>query len=452
MRVAIIAEVYLPKVDGVVIRTMNLIRDLRNRGDEVLVICPEVEGRRESPVPYVELPSFPFPDYPEYKIGTPDDRLTKAIEEFKPDVLHYINPFAFGFRAYDFIQQSTIDLPSVFSFHTLYAEYVKQYALLKPLSSVLWWLMRDYHNCADVNLTVSSIMKDDLADRGFERVHLWPPAVDSSLFSPDRATTEMRERLSDGNSDQPLLITVSRLAPEKNVGFLAKLLKKFPQARLAIIGDGPQRSELERKFRDTNTNFLGYLKGEQLATAYASADAFIYASETETLGNVLLEAMASGLPIVAPRAGGIPSFVTHGENGLLFTPKDLSDASGCLDRILNDERYRTQMGHSAHRAVREWSWQKGADKVREHYRTSIERAQNAPLEQTAQRTERSRRLAKCTIGSLVMAYRTMHWVKQAASFVSRKQSHAGPVHDLQGLELAGTTILESGGGKHGSAP
>ena len=300
MRIAIVAEVYLPKIDGVVIRTMNLIRRLQRRGDEVLVLCPQVEGKRDSPVPVVDVPSFPFPAYPEYRIGTPDQRMTDALVDFQPDVLHFINPFAFGFRSYDFIRRANLNVPSVFSFHTLYGEYVKQYPFMTPLSSVLWWLMRRYHNCADANMTVSSVTQEDLTDRGFERVHLWPPAVNGTLFNPSKATCEMRHRLSAGNPSSPLFLTVSRLAPEKNVAFLAKVMEQVPNARLAIIGDGPQRQELEKRFDKRQTTFLGYMKGETLAEAYASADAFVYASATETLGNVVLEAMASGLPVVAP--------------------------------------------------------------------------------------------------------------------------------------------------------
>src|SRR5262249_19741127 len=160
MRIAFVAEVFLPKIDGVVIRTVNLLRRLRTRGDEVLVICPAMDGRRDHGFPVVEFPSFPFPAYPEYQIGIPDDRLPKALGAFAPDVVHYVNPFAFGFRSYDCVEKAGLRLPSVVSFHTLYGEYAKDYGPLKPLSQMLWWLMRDYHNRAGANLTVSTIMQE----------------------------------------------------------------------------------------------------------------------------------------------------------------------------------------------------------------------------------------------------------------------------------------------------
>ena len=320
MRIVIVAEVFLPKIDGVVIRTMNLIKQLQQLGDEILVVCPEAEGRTDSPVPLVEFRSFPFPSYPEYKVGLPDKRLVSEINEFQPDIIHFLNPFAFGFRCYDILQKAELSVPTVFSFHTLYGEFVKRYGLLKPLSPLLWWLTKEYHNTAGANLTVSSIMKVDLEDRGFERVRLWPPAVDSQMFHPDRRTDEMRQRLCPGDSEKPLLLTVSRLAPEKNVEFLAEVLEKIPEAQLAIVGDGPGRPALERRFAGLNVRFVGYMTGEELATAYASADAFVYASETETMGNVILEAMACGLPVVAAAAGGVPSLIEDGVTGHLFPP------------------------------------------------------------------------------------------------------------------------------------
>jgi glycosyltransferase involved in cell wall biosynthesis len=437
MRIAIIAEVFLPKVDGVVIRTMNLIRHLLDQGDEILVVAPQVEGRRDSPVPVVEFRSFPFAAYPEYRIGLPDARLVRTIEEFSPDLLHYINPFAFGFRCCDILAQAGLPVPAVFSFHTLYGEFVKRYALLKPLSSMLWWLMRDYHNTADRNLTVSAIMQQDLIDRGFERVELWPPAVDCSLFDPQRSNIEMRQRLSNGQPQRPLLLTVSRLAPEKNVVFLADVIRQIPQARLAIIGDGPQRAELERRFTGTNTSFFGYMKGEELARAYASADAFVYASETETMGNVVLEAMASGLAVAAPRAGGIPSLVRHDETGLLYQPGDARDAVAAVRRLLSEEDFRTRTSRQARSTVEQWGWNRSIERVRQHYIETIEnwkQGRRVPL--------RTRRAGPAMVQALVLAFRAVafaggHRAPQKNSpSKSNPSGPAGPHLNNQGTQAA----------------
>jgi glycosyltransferase involved in cell wall biosynthesis len=372
MRVAIIAEVYLPKVDGVVNRTLNLIQQLLANKDEVLVVCPEADGTRKSLAPVVEFPSFSFPLYPEYRIGLPNYRLVRELDRFDPDVLHYVNPFAFGFRCHDLLRRCGFDVPTVFSFHTLYGEFVKQYKLLKPLSKMLWWMMREYHNRADVNITVSRVMQDELIQRGFERVRYWPPAVDGNLFHPSRKNEAMRARLAGRHTDKRLLLTVSRLAPEMNVGFLADVLDRFPNACLAVVGDGPHRPALERQFAGRNANFIGYLKGQALAEAYASADAFIYASETETMGNVVLEAMACGCPVIAPRAGGIPSLIDHGRTGLLYQPRIVEDAVRATKQVLDDDSYRIRLSETARAEVANWDWAHSIGRVREVYAEAID--------------------------------------------------------------------------------
>jgi glycosyltransferase involved in cell wall biosynthesis len=437
MRIAIIAEVFLPKIDGVVNRTLNLIRNLTRAGDDVLVVCPQAPGCADCPVPVVAVPSFSFPLYPEYRIGMPDKRLAEALARFAPDVIHYVNPFAFGFRCHDVLRAGPRSgdhgpargsgdhgpargsgdrgpargsgdrgparrTPSVFSFHTLYGEFVKQYRVLKPLSALLWWMMREYHNCADVNLTVSSIMQNELVERGFRRVELWPPAVDSDLFHPSRRSAAMRARLSNGRPHRPLLLTVSRLAPEKNVGFLADVLREVPGAALAIVGDGPHRPALERRFDGADAHFIGYLKGEELAAAYASADAFVYASETETMGNVVLEAMAAGCPVVVPRAGGIPSLVAHGKTGLLYRPGDLKESAHLTRTVLGDADLRSRISHAARAWIEERNWEQSIGRVREVYATAIAEGRRAVSPWTWRQ-----RVAQLTLATLLSVFKSL---------------------------------------------
>lgn len=401
MRIAIIAEVYLPKIDGVVIRTVNLLRELEKCGDEVLVCCPEADRPRDGVLPLLEFRSFPFPAYPEYRVGLPDARLVRQMSEFSPDIVHYINPFAFGFRCFNLLARSGLNLPSIFSFHTLYGEFVKRYGVMKPLSQLVWWLMRAHHNCADANLTVSTIMQDELLQRGFQRVRFWPPAVDAELFRPSRATAEMRQRLSTGNPDNPLLLTVSRLAPEKNVDFLEQVLRRVPEAQLAIVGDGPHRSALERRFRGLNVKFVGYLCGAELAAAYASSDAFIYASETETMGNVVLEAMAAGLPVVAPRAGGIPSILSDRKSGLLYSPGDADMAARLTQQVLYDKSLSQELRSAARSHAEAMTWGHAAQCVREHYQATIEEYRAC----SDLHLERRVGLAAPVLNSLVLAFR-----------------------------------------------
>jgi glycosyltransferase involved in cell wall biosynthesis len=371
MRVAIIAEVYLPKIDGVVIRTMNLIRELQAAGDSVEVFCPEAAGVEQSPVPVTSFPSFSFPLYPEYRVGRPTTVLLEQLEQFRPDVVHFLNPFAFGFQCHDLLCRAGWSAPTLFSFHTLYAEYVRRYRALTPLARMLWWMTREYHNRADQNLTVSAMTRDSLTRAGFQRVDLWRPAVDSTLYSPEKQNRRMRSFLAGGHNRKYQLLTVSRLAPEKNVEFLADVLRQVPEASLAIVGDGPHRAALERRFSGLPVMFAGYLKGIDLATAYASCDAFVYGSETETMGNVVLEAMSSGLPVVAPRAGGIPSIVTHEQNGLLFSAGDVASASELTRSVMRSDGLGRRLSASAREFACDHGWKQSAEHVRRSYRNAV---------------------------------------------------------------------------------
>jgi glycosyltransferase involved in cell wall biosynthesis len=402
MRVAIITEVFLPKIDGVVNRTLNLIQQLRQAGDDVLIVCPRAQGCDNCSVPVVSLPSFPFPMYPEYRVGLPDRSIVSALEQFSPQVIHYLNPFAFGFRCHDVLRKAGVRTPTVFSFHTLYGEFVKRYKGLKPLSTFLWWLTREYHNRADLNLTVSAVMQQELVRRGFRRVELWPPAVDSSLFHPGRRSAAMRARLSGDHPDQRVLLTVSRLAPEKNVGFLAEVLRQLPNTCLAIVGDGPDRPALEQRFSGSNARFLGYLEGAELAAAYASADAFVYASETETMGNVVLEAMACGQVVVAPDAGGIPNLLSHGTTGFLYTPRDAQVAAELTGVVFADESLRAQVGRAAREAIEKRDWEQSVGRVRQVYAEAIQTKQTKSAVWTWQD-----RVAQSSMLALVSAFRAV---------------------------------------------
>ncbi len=163
---------------------------------------------------------------------------------------------------------------------------------------------------------------------------LWERAVDSNLFRPSARSAEMRNFLSNGEPEKPLLLYVGRLSAEKDVAKLRDALWALPETRLAIVGDGPIRRDLERHFKGTSAFFTGYLRGEKLASAYASADLFVLPSKTETLGLVLLEAMAAGCPVVACRAGGVPDAVQDGFTGMLFEPTDPHGLVNAVKRAL----------------------------------------------------------------------------------------------------------------------
>jgi glycosyltransferase involved in cell wall biosynthesis len=217
-------------------------------------------------------------------------------------------------------------------------------------------------------------------------------------------------------------LTVSRLAPEKNVAFLAGVLDRFPDACLAVVGDGPHRGELERRFAGRNAHFVGYLKGASLAEAYASADAFVYASETETMGNVVLEAMACGCAVVAPRAGGIPSLVSDGETGLLYSPGNLEDAVRATGAVLRDDALRGKLGRSAREVVEGWDWRYSIEQVRQVYQEAVR-----AFQPTRARLTRGQRLAQAVLSALVLGFRALSKDRTGVRLGETESSQQAPL-------------------------
>lgn len=187
------------------------------------------------------------------------------------------------------------------------------------------------------------------------------------MFQPHLTCRQMRHRLSQGHPDAPLLLYVGRVSAEKQIDQLKPVLEAIPEARLAIVGDGPYREALEAHFAGTQTNFVGYLQGLELATAFASADAFLFPSRTETLGLVLLEAMAAGCPVVAAASGGITDIVTDGVNGYLFPPEEPEGLVGATKRLLAANTERERLRENARQEAERWGWSAATQQLRGYY-------------------------------------------------------------------------------------
>jgi glycosyltransferase involved in cell wall biosynthesis len=214
-------------------------------------------------------------------------------------------------------------------------------------------------------------MVEELREHGIERLDLWQRGVDTETFHPELASLEMRSHLSQGHPESPLLLYVGRLGAEKEIDRIKPVLEAIPDARLALVGDGPHRSALEKHFAGTPTHFVGYLTGTELGSAFASADAFIFPSRTETLGLVLLEAMAAGCPVVAARSGGIPDIVTNGVNGYLFDPADEEGAIAATVRLLKQQAERESLRQNARAEAERWGWAAATRQLQNYYRAIV---------------------------------------------------------------------------------
>ncbi|MEL6927297.1 MAG: glycosyltransferase [Cyanobacteria bacterium J06600_6] len=369
MRIALFTETFLPKVDGIVTRLRHTIEHLERNGDRVLVIAPEGGLTEYKGAKIFGVPGMPLPLYPELKLALPPLGTKNAIEEFAPDLIHVVNPAFLGVGGIYYAK--TMGIPLVASYHTHLPQYLHHYGL-GALEGLLWELLKAAHNKAQLNLCTSSAMVGELIDHGIERVDLWQRGVDTEMFQPHLASAQMRSRLSQGHPEDPLLLYVGRVSAEKQIDQIKPVLEAIPNARLAIVGDGPNREALEAHFAGTKTNFVGYLQGLELASAFASADAFVFPSRTETLGLVLLEAMAAGCPVVAARSGGIPDIVTDGVNGYLFEPDDPDGAITATKSLLEATAAREELRQNARHEAEQWGWAASTQQLQRYYRHVLE--------------------------------------------------------------------------------
>lgn len=193
-----------------------------------------------------------------------------------------------------------------------------------------------------------------------------PAGIDTEVFSPkfNASNEETRSMLTGGEPHKPLLLHVGRLGAEKNIKLLRDVLERMPHARLAVVGSGPAEEDLREYFKGTPTVFTGMMRGEALSRCYAAADVFVMPSESETLGFVVLESMASGVPAVAARAGGIPNLIRDGETSILFDPGDADDMVSKINSLLNDNEKRTAMGEAARSETLRWNWRSATSVLR----------------------------------------------------------------------------------------
>ncbi len=368
MRIALFTETFLPKVDGIVTRLRHTVEHLQRSGDQVLVVSPDGGLTEYKGARIYGVSGFPLPLYPELKLALPRPSIGVALEEFQPDLIHVVNPAVLGLAGLYYAKM--MQVPLVASYHTHLPQYLYHYGL-GMLEGVMWELIKASHNQAQLNLCTSTAMVQQLREHGIERLDLWQRGVDTETFHPDLASEEMRSHLSQGHPKSPLLLYVGRLGAEKEIERIKPVLEAIPDARLALVGDGPNRSVLEKHFAGTPTHFVGYLTGKELGSAFACADAFVFPSRTETLGLVLLEAMAAGCPVVAARSGGIPDIVTDGVNGYLFDPAEEEGAIAATQRLLNQQQERETLRQNARVEAERWSWAAATRQLQNYYKAVV---------------------------------------------------------------------------------
>jgi phosphatidylinositol alpha 1,6-mannosyltransferase len=369
MRVLVVTESFLPTVNGVTTSVCKVLENLRNRGHDALVMVPSCGAPATyAGFPVLEIPAIPYRQFP---VGLPGLHVQRIMEDFAPDVVHVASPFLLGGEA--ITASRRLGIPTVAIFQTDVAGYARRNRLsvFQPLA---WKILRRIHRDATLTLVPSSATMKDLRGAGLRRLKRWGRGVDLETYHPrNRDRPEVAQLRADLAPNGEVLIGyVGRVAPEKQLENMAAL-RGVPGISIAIVGDGPGMPLIRKKLEGMPVTFLGQLRGEQLASAYASFDVFLHTGEEETFGQTVQEAHASGLPVVAPHSGGPIDLVTPGVTGFLYGPGDTRELRRTIELLARDPALRLRMGEAGRRGVVGRSWETICEQLIAHYASVVAR-------------------------------------------------------------------------------
>lgn len=374
LRVALVTSSYNYIKDGIALTLNRLVRYLETHDVDVVVVAPV------GPVAVIDhagdlipVPSLPLLGRPEYRLalGLPLS-VREKLKAFQPDIIHIAVPDILGYQALRFALE--LNVPVVASYHTRYETYLKYYPGLWVFRGVVRKYLRFFYRSCRQLYVPSESMAEALADEGIaDNVRVWNRGVDPARFHPGKRSAAWRKNRGIGE-DELLIIFVSRLVREKELGTLVGILDEATRRGIAyrglIVGDGPERKILERQLPDCI--FTGFLDGEELAQAYASSDLFLFPSDTESFGNVTLEAMASGLPAICADATGSRSLVVSGVTGFLAQPRNVNEFVEHIASLAGDDRLRIRMAGLSRDRSLQFSWEGTMQKLLANYLSVVE--------------------------------------------------------------------------------
>jgi len=367
MRIAIITESFAPDLNGVSNCVQRVADHLVQRGHQPLIIAPEpaaatrATGPGSFPYPVERVPSVAMPGYPGFRLGLPSRAIRSALTRHGTDLVHLASPVFLGASGSTVTRH--LGLPSIAVYQTDIPAYARAYGWHGAGEAAAWRWLRRIHNGADRTLAPASAVMAQLKQHGFERLWLWGRGVDLSCFGPGNRSEELRRRLAPGG--EVLAGYVGRLATEKRVDLLAGVARQ-PGVRLVVVGGGPAAEALRERM--PAAVFLGEQRGAELARTYASLDVFVHSGPHETFGQTLQEAAASGVPVVAPAAGGPLDLVEPGVTGFLVEPGSESAITAAVARLAADPALRTAQGRAGQQKVQHRTWAAIGDKLIGHYR------------------------------------------------------------------------------------
>lgn len=371
MKVAIFTDTFLPQVNGVTNTLYQMKGYMDKKGIEYRFAVPGDRFNEDFFQKTISFQSFNFFLYPECKISLPRyQEVRETMGRFNPDVIHIVTPFSLGLTGLKYAKDAGI--PLVSSYHTNFPQYLRYYNF-DFLENALWHFFRWFHSNSCINFCPSRDTLTMLYEKGIRNLEVWGRGIDTQRFSP--AFRSEKLRFEHGVKRDTLLLYVGRIAPEKELSVLMDavdiLNAKGLMFKLLVVGDGPSRQELEDK-NPGNVVFTGYKSGLELQRYYASSDIFVFPSGTETYGNVILEAMASGLPVVAAYSGGIKENLMDMYNGIAFEPGDSEAMAAAIQTLIQDKMLRERLAENARSYSQFRSWDSIFDNLFQKYRELIE--------------------------------------------------------------------------------
>jgi glycosyltransferase involved in cell wall biosynthesis len=361
VRIALFSETFLPQRNGVALILDRLVGHLTEQGHEVMLAVPvSWRPRGDTPprsgVRVIRVSGIPLPRYPDLTLALPlSPRVVREVADFRPDVIHLVTEYSLGLTGL----QAAIatGIPAIASFHTNIPRYLPYYGF-GWANEWCWRYLRWFHNQAAMTFCPSETNRRELIERGFRNVRVWPRGVDTARFAPTHHT--VAHNGGDDGTGALRLLYVGRLTPEKDLPVLFDAYERLRgnlgrPLQLTLVGDGAYTGVMRAR-APRDVTFAGYLEGQSLSDAYAAADVFVFPSRSETLGNVVLEALASGLPVVGVRDGGTLENVRDGENGILCEPGNPDAFAAGIRRLAEDAPLRKRMARNARAWAEARTW------------------------------------------------------------------------------------------------
>ncbi len=364
LRVLIVAETFLPVVNGVTNSVLRVIENMTLRGHDVSVVAPGIGLKADVGVPVFRVKSFELPGYADLHIGRDYRELRRIIELVQPDVIHVASPALMGRAAITIAAE--VNIPTVAIYQTDLAGFARRYRF-GVFYKAVWRFVSKIHSRASLTLAPSTAAVWDLRQRGVGNVSRWMRGVDLERFNPQHRSEALRREWAPNN--EVIVGFVGRLAREKQVELLAPI-SRMPGVKLVVVGDGPCRRKLQRLM--PGALFLGFKSGAELGAHYASFDVFVHTGIDETFCQAVQEALASGVPVVGPAAGGPMDLVLHGVNGFLWNPESEVSLMGAVEELVRHPVKRDRIASQTRASVVDRTWASVMAELEGHYLSLVD--------------------------------------------------------------------------------